>query len=605
MYIMEERCPAVQEPLKVEYKSENECLHEVSDDKDGENCTVHRGLIVMNTTEKRSVAIKEEDCEWESVYRQQESPVIKMDDCGWWSKSIKEDSEETTNSADTEKSKALNGIKEEEDMKSESITQHVCTDEEVTGEEFTPRPHSLHNLNHNVESDAFKPDMTRSQKASWSSFSVEDFQQTDCVIPPSFIESSLQCKPHQVLDNENIKILKSGSDILTQNALQDSSPHIVKLTRTATMNIQQQLQSSDAEAVEVCEDLRKTIACKSNYKDTKNCIRPKTNFCSECGKQFSRSNNLQIHKRIHTGEKPYGCSECGSRFTTNTDLQNHSRIHTGEKPYCCSECGKRFSFSSGLKAHKRIHTGEKPYCCSECGKQFSQIGHLQAHTRVHTGQKPYRCCECGKEFSTSSILQRHKRIHTGEKPYGCSECGSRFTTSTDRQNHLRVHTGEKPYCCSECGKQFSEKRSLRLHTRIHTGEKPYGCLECGKQFFCSSQLQRHTKVHNGEKPYHCLECGKQFSTCSHLQRHKRIHTGEKPYCCLECDKRFSTSSHLQRHSRIHTRNHITALNVVNNAPQVAIFGGTQEFTVERTNPLCSDKSVNFRALPANNCAVPP
>ncbi|KAL7858785.1 hypothetical protein AOLI_G00188870 [Acnodon oligacanthus] len=225
----------------------------------------------------------------------------------------------------------------------------------------------------------------------------------------------------------------------------------------------------------------------------------KIHQCSECGKNFTTPGLLQVHQRIHTGERPYPCLWCEKSFTKLTNLKKHQHIHTGEKPYDCLECGKSFRERGFLKTHQRVHTGEKPYYCSECGKHFRENGALRIHQRIHTGEKPYYCSDCGKSFRESGCLKTHRRIHTGEKPYQCSECGKSFRESGTLKAHQRIHTGEKPYRCSECGKSFRESGTLKAHQRIHTGEKPYRCSECAMSFSRPKNLERHQRIHASEK----------------------------------------------------------------------------------------------------------
>lgn len=73
------------------------------------------------------------------------------------------------------------------------------------------------------------------------------------------------------------------------------------------------------------------------------------------------------------------CPFCPYSTNKTTNLQNHKRIHTGERPFQCNICSKSFAQKAHLQSHLRSHTGERPFACVLCSKRFSQKIHLQVH----------------------------------------------------------------------------------------------------------------------------------------------------------------------------------------------------------------------------------
>ncbi|KAJ8000973.1 hypothetical protein DPEC_G00186000 [Dallia pectoralis] len=120
----------------------------------------------------------------------------------------------------------------------------------------------------------------------------------------------------------------------------------------------------------------------------KGCGKDKRFLCPFCGKAFSFPKQVEIHQRMHTGEKPFGCHLCRASFSHSSNLKRHQRVHTGEKPFSCTQCDKRFSHQHQLKMHLKVHTGERPFACSHCGKRFSERSYLRIHQqKMHAGQE--------------------------------------------------------------------------------------------------------------------------------------------------------------------------------------------------------------------------
>jgi len=132
-------------------------------------------------------------------------------------------------------------------------------------------------------------------------------------------------------------------------------------------------------ATEVTRNMRNHLLTHSGEKPYK---------CNQCDFAFITPANLRNHVNSkHTKEKPHACKHCDEKFSSSSARRQHVRTKHEQvvKIHKCDTCGCSSNQVQALKIHKRIHTGDKPFECTMCEECFRQKAHLNRHTaKEHT-----------------------------------------------------------------------------------------------------------------------------------------------------------------------------------------------------------------------------
>ena len=134
--------------------------------------------------------------------------------------------------------------------------------------------------------------------------------------------------------------------------------------------------------------------------------------CPDCVYTTGRAHNLNVHRRVHTREKPYKCSHCSFSTARKSTLASHQRNHDGggQRTYRCSLCSFKTRHNSQLISHQQVH--EQSYDSLPTPQAIlatppvSTIG-----GKTYTGLITYRCSLCSFKTRQNSQLVEHQRIH--------------------------------------------------------------------------------------------------------------------------------------------------------------------------------------------------
>ena len=326
--------------------------------------------------------------------------------------------------------------------------------------------------------------------------------------------------------------------------------------------------------------------------------------CNVCNKQFSHMGSMNIHKRQHTGLKPYICMKCNKQFMTKSGLTSHSYNQHDEKSFMSR-------FNPGLKSNKhKFNSRKKTHKLTLCNpgkstpissqKKLTSINNKNKLTSGIHDETKEKGGESFKIESGSVLKKSYNTRHRTKVNRGITDCKltsiktrshqayksdssgvdrNLSDTSVGENQHQEVQSVEdtcmnsdddiinktvviKNESFSDEGKKMDDRKlsDASVNKRVKKSGvsrlkglkvKRFDCADCKKSYSSACKLKVHQRSHTGEKPFQC-DCGKRYARSDKLRVHRRIHTGERPYSCDVCPNTYFTLNGLNAHKQFHS-----------------------------------------------------
>ncbi|KAF1407340.1 hypothetical protein FQV23_0014274, partial [Spheniscus humboldti] len=193
----------------------------------------------------------------------------------------------------------------------------------------------------------------------------------------------------------------------------------------------------------------------------------------ECDrKPLSQEDEIRAHDEGSSLEEPLTESNEMADNRKIQELSSEGGIRLPNGKLKCDVCGMVCIGPNVLMVHKRSHTGERPFHCNQCGASFTQKGNLLRHIKLHSGEKPFKCPFCSYACRRRDALTGHLRTHSGEPAFLICEFESTLFVSPLSYTLLLLPVSQfflclvqvgKPHKCNYCGRSYKQRSSLEEH----------------------------------------------------------------------------------------------------------------------------------------------